>query len=204
MSGLALGSLLGVGAATIGGGALVRTLIEHKNSNLLTRADKTRQLDNLIHLVSLLCWPVLFFAICASTGLTVPKDPYILLGLGWPVFLLAAKMVTIEHDRKEEAQESHVRHGEARGSAGLLFTAAFGVGVILTALRKDTDMLGSKLVLLSLLICVAFLIPSATHPVTSHTAHSVRTLQTCVTQMAIGIFILGITVSYFRASSSST
>ena len=199
MRNLALGSLLGVGATVLGGGALIRTVVDQKQNKLLTQADKTRQLDNAIHLLALVGWPALFFAICASTGLTVWTDPYILLGLGWPVFLLSAKMMTIEHDRKEEAQESHVRHGEARGSAGLLFTAAFGVGVILTALRKDADRLGSKLVLLSLLMCVAFLIPSATHPVTSHTAHTIRTLQTCVTQMAIGIFILGITVSYFRA-----
>ena len=189
--------LLGTGATVLGGAVANMLKIQAKNPHM-TRPDKMRQKDNLIHLLSLLTWPVLYFAICASTGLTLSSDPYILLGLLWPVFLIGARMVSIQWEHKEPLQESHVRHGEARGSAGLLFTAAFGVGVLLTALRKDADVLGSKLVLMALLLCVAFLIPAATQPISSGAAHMIRTTQTCISQMAIGIFILGITVSYFR------
>ena len=122
-------------------------------------------------------------------------------GFLWPVILLISRMVHIQYDQKESSSESHAQHSDTRGSAGLLFTAAFGIGVILTSLKKDANPLGSKLVLLSLLFCVAFLIPTNAFPVESHISHGIRTFQSCMTQIAIGMFIVGISVSYFGAKS---
>ena len=189
--------LLTLVVVLVGLGTTLHTVLTRNRNPEMTQVDKTKQMDNYIHLGALLLWPLLFFIICMSTNLSVRKQPYILFAMLWPVVLLLGRMFGITNCNKELIQEAHVRHSETRGSAGLLFTAAFGVGVLLAALRKDACSLGTKLVLLALLLCVAFLIPVSSEPVDTHKAHIIRTLQTCVTQMAIGLFILGITVSYF-------
>ena len=189
--------LLGLAVVVVILGSILHFSLTKKRNPEMTQLDTTKQINNCIHLGALMVWPLLYFIICSSSNLNIKDHPYIILGLIWPVILILAKMCSLADGSKETAQESHVRHSETRGSAGLLFTAAFGVGVLLTALRKTSSDLGTKLVLLSLLFCVAFLIPVTTSSVENHTSHIIRTLQTCVTHMAIGIFILGITVSYF-------
>lgn len=194
-------SLLGVSSVVLVSAAIVYTInaINKKsNTEIQTRLTTSKQIDNVLYFSTLALWPFVFYLICDFNELNLKSNPYISLGLVWPVVLLLMRMVHIAHDQKEDNQECHVRHGDIRGSAGLLFTAAFGVGVILTTLNRGSDPVGSKMVLLSLLFCVAFLIPTSSYPVDSHISHGIRTFQSCVTQIAIGIFITGISVSYFQ------
>lgn len=175
-------------------GTTVSAASKHKQ---ITKLSWTRQIDNSIYLGSIALWSFLFYTICTYMDLDMSANPYILFGFLWPVLLLLVRMANVRNDQKETNQESHVQHNDTRGSAGLLFTAAFGVGVILTSIKQNVNATGSKLVLLSLLFCVAFLIPTNSFPVESNISHSIRTAQACLTQMAIGIMITGISVSYF-------
>ena len=173
----------------------------YKTSDL-TRLERSKQIDNVIFVNSIAIWSLIFFGICFMNPLErINQNIFAIVGFLWPVVLLLSRMVHVQHDQKESSSESHVQHNDTRGSAGLLFTAAFGIGVILTSLKKDANPLGSKLVLMSLLFCVAFLIPTNAFPVESHISHGIRTFQSCMTQIAIGMFIIGISVSYFTTKT---
>lgn len=179
-------------------GSVAHISFTHHNKRSMTQVDKSKQIDNSIFLMSVSSWVLIFFGICAlNPSEHVLLNTFAMIGFLWPVLLLLSRMAHIRFDEKETGSESHVQHNDTRGSAGLLFTAAFGIGVILTSLKKDASPLGSKLVLLSLLFCVAFLIPTNAFPVESHISHGIRTFQSCMTQIAIGLFIVGISISYF-------
>ena len=167
-----------------------------------TRLERSKQIDNAIFFNAVAIWCLMFFGICYfNPSEHISANIFAVVGFLWPVVLLLSRMMHIRFDKKETSSESHVQHNDTRGSAGLLFTAAFGVGVILTSLKKAANPLGSKLVLLSLLFCVAFLIPTNAFPVESHISHGIRTFQSCMTQIAIGMFIVGISVSYFGSKA---
>lgn len=181
-------------------GTFINIMRVQVKNNETTRLERSKQIDNGIFLNSTLVWCLLFFGICYFNPLErISSNVFAIMGFLWPVLLLLTRMMHIRSDKKETSSESHVQHNDTRGSAGLLFTAAFGIGVLLTSLKKDANPLGSKLVLLSLLFCVAFLIPTNAFPVESHISHGIRTFQSCMTQIAIGMFIVGISVSYFSS-----
>lgn len=183
-------------------GTLANTTWTMVTTKDATQLERTKQIDNAIFFNAMTIWALIFFGICfMNPDEQIYTNIFAMAGFLWPVILLVSRMVHIQYDKKETGSESHVQHSDTRGSAGLLFTAAFGIGVILTSLKKDANPLGSKLVLLSLLFCVAFLIPTNAFPVESHISHGIRTFQSCMTQIAIGMFIVGISVSYFGIKS---
>lgn len=152
---------------------------------------------NMIYLTALSLWPFLFLLLCRSVQADIQNSPLLLIGYVWPVLLLISRMVLLNPDHKPSKDEDKSKYQENRSTGGLMFTAAFGVGILLGAIRGVQDRQGAKLILASLLLCVAFFIP--THIFVCGTVGSqiVNVVQTCVLHIAIGILMTGIVISYF-------
>lgn len=156
--------------------------------------------SNFIYFVSLSVWPFIFWWLCQS--LAIEQSATMAIAFLWPVILLLTRSALLDVHHKCSKAEDHAKYQETRGTAGLMFTAAFGVGILFNAIRGSQDQKGSKLILASLLLCVAFFIP--THMFVSGTAGSriVNVTQNCVLHIAIGIFMMGIIQSYFSNQNS--
>ena len=155
------------------------------------------QCSNLIYFASLLIWPFVFHAICQTVQTSVSQSPFLLIGFLWPIFLLLSRMLLIDANYKASREEDRHKYQETRSTGSLMFAAAFGVGILISSIRGAQDRQGSKLILASLLLCVAFFIPTHIFVCGTTGSQIVNVLQTCVLHIAIGIFMMGITLSYF-------
>ena len=118
-------------------GSVAHISYTHHSKQSMTQLDKSKQIDNSIFLMSVSSWILIFFGICAlNPSEHVLLNTFAMIGFLWPVLLLLSRMVHIRFDEKETGSESHVQHNDTRGSAGLLFTAAFGIGVILESQKR--------------------------------------------------------------------
>ena len=168
-------------------------LSKPKPSNRLIVA----QSANTIYFSTLLLWPFIFNFLCATVGTSIYENIYLLVGFLWPVLLLLSRMALIDADHKPTKEEDRDRYQETRGTGALMFTAAFGVGILIGAIRGSQDRQGSKLILASLLLVVAFFIPTHLFDCGTTGSQVINVLQTCVLHVSIGIFMMGIILSYF-------
>jgi len=80
--------------------------------------------------------------------------------------------------------------------------AAWAVGTLLGALRKsgDQSVEGSKILLLSLVLCIAFVVPLNTDTGDARTTSAVvlRSAQRSALHYSVGLFIVGIGLSVVR------
>ena len=160
------------------------------------------KINNLLYFITILLWPFLFEFICRTVGIGIHTSPFLMIGLMWPIILLTIRMASIDTSLKISNHEDHANHQEARSTGALMFSAAFGVGILLTTINGVQDKQGSKLILASLLLAAAFLMPTSIFKIGTNGSLVVNTIQNCVIHIAIGIFIMGICVSYFSASAS--
>lgn len=162
---------------------------------------RVAQSANAIYFSTLLLWPFIFNLLCLTVGTSIEDNIYLLLGFLWPVVLLCARMALINADEKPTKEEDRDRYQETRGTGALMFTAAFGVGILIGAIRGSQDRQGSKLILASLLLVVAFFIPTHLFRCGTVGSQVINVLQTCVLHVSIGIFMMGIILSYFSNSA---
>ena len=163
---------------------------------------RVQQTSNLLYFSTVVVWPFIFYLICVWMNIDVRKNRHLLIGLSWPLTLLLIRLFSVDPtaQTKVSVQEDHSNHQETRNTGSLMFSAAFGVGILLGAIKGSQDKDGSKLILISLLICAAFFIPTHIFKIGTERSMIVHAVQTCVMHVAIGILLMGISHSYFQSS----
>lgn len=176
--------------------------IHHAMFQHTTKRLRVQQTSNLLYFSTVLTWPFLFFLICRWMQIDVRENLHLLIGLAWPMALLLVRLFAVDPTThtKVTVQEDHSNHQETRNTGSLMFSAAFGVGILLGAIKGTQDKDGSKLILVSLMICAAFFIPTHIFQIGTEQSLVVHAVQTCVMHVAIGILLMGISHSYFQNS----
>mgnify|MGYP002879953715 CR=1 FL=1 len=89
--------------------------------------------------------------------------------------------------------------GETKQWASIIIGAAWAVGTLLSVIRTSggQSIQGSKILLASLVLCIAFIVPLSSEGVDARTASSVtlRSAQRAALHYSVGLFIIGISVS---------
>lgn len=178
-----------------GGAAVVR---HHLVVKRLKPTPRTKSVDLAasVYFVSMVLWPATFAVITRAMGVSLHKQPTLAFALVWPSLLFAAQLWNMCPHRKLSVQDEHSNHAATRNAAGLMFSAAFGVGLLLAAIKGGQDVLGARVILLSLLVAVAFLAPTHSFVIGSHPQRVVLAVQTSAFYVALGMLMVGISMSY--------
>ena len=170
-----------------------------------TKRVRVQQISNLLYFCTAIVWPIIFYGICIWMKIDLRSHSYMLLGLAWPLVLIFFRLLSLDHtDAKITDMQDGSNHQETRSTGSLMFSAAFGVGILLGAIKGTQDKDGSRLILLSLMICAAFFIPTHIFQIGSDRSIVAHTVQTCVFHVAIGILLMGIAHSYFQPGRGAT
>ena len=194
---------LGVAAAVVAGGAVVagRTIRDDRLERY-----KMHIVTSSIYCVGALLWPVVFYFIAASSYAAL-RDPYIVFGFLWPLVLLMMDIAFVtQRFRRSESEEESLSN-ELRGSGGMLIGAAWAVGALLAVIASKKIVspasggegwseTAARLVLIALLLCIAFLIPSPQHNARSYFSLQYRSAQKVMLNYAIGLFVVGVVFAW--------
>jgi len=167
--------------------------------------NRLRIVLNGIYASGIVIWPLLFHSLVdlnslgnATHGIT---NLLMMVGFMWPIILITVDMMCVCRRKKANAQESISREGEIRGNANVLIGAAWALGALLSVVKGSSgdypqSREGARLILLALLLCIAFVIPTTDHPTRSYDTSMIRAGQKTMLNFAIGLFVTGIAVSW--------
>lgn len=140
-----------------------------------------------------LLWPLAFGALVGWDF--VSKHPVVLVGYAWTLVMLLWDMSS-NYETGEEARE---RASATKINANVIIGACWAVGSLLLVVNKNAkpSPLGAKVLLVSLVACVAFVVPFMVEmDLRRPMARGVRALQRGVLNWAIGLFVAGIAISW--------
>jgi hypothetical protein len=165
---------------------------------------KMRHFSNTAYYVAILLWPVVFDGIVGYEALR--NDWKIWFGFLWPIFLLGLHLQHMGEQNRHTAPEAQHRHNELKSNANALIASAWGMGALLAVVMKTEGQSsnGARIMMISLLMCIAFLLPSTAFATSTYPAQISRTVQNSVLNMAIGLFISGIVVSWNDSKGNIT
>lgn len=163
-------------------------------SSTMTRNDlfheTNRLYNNGVLMASILVWPLLFGAVVGWDQLTGKMwFPFL-----WPTVLMVYGLT--QTTTKEAPETAFQRHNEIKSNANGLIGAAFALGTLLAVIQGNQSKQGAQVLMISLLMCIAFLLPSPLSSPDSYTAHVIRTTQQNFFHMALGLFMAGIFISW--------
>ena len=148
---------VGVGLAAV---SAVSNTVYQVSTQDSTKRVRVQQISNLLYFLTVLAWPVLFYIICWWMQIDISTSRYMLIGLSWPLVLLGLRLWSIDHtNAKITDQQDYNNYQEIRSTGSLMFSAAFGVGILIGAINGAQNKDGSKLILLALMICAGFSSP---------------------------------------------
>ena len=198
------------GAALAGGAAVAAAVAaavvrHHLVVRDLEPTPRTRSVDLVtsVYFVGMVLWPAAFAVITRAMGVSLAAQPTLAFALVWPSLLFAARLWNTCPHRKLSVQDEHSNHAATRNAAGLMFSAAFGVGLLLAAIKGGQDVLGARVILLSLLVAVAFLAPTHSFVIGSHPQRVVLAVQTSAFYLALGMLMVGISMSYHAPAAAA-
>lgn len=181
---------------------LVSTLYLNQKLGTPPNRESMRAASNGIYAIALLVWPVIFNVLVPKQA---SRDSRLCFGFAWPLILLAFKLVCCPTRGRDDPQQCHARHQEIKSNAGALVGASLAIGVLLAALsggrsqaQQWSSTHGAKLIMISLLLCISFLLPSDELIRSSYASHIVRSAQIAIFQIAIGLFITGVTIAWLK------
>ena len=169
--------------------------------------NRLRVVLNGVYAAGIVLWPLLFHALVDlnSIGNTTHGITNFLMTIGfmWPVVLIAVDMLCVCKRKKANAQESLSREGEIRGNANVLIGAAWALGALLSVVKGSEgdypqSREGARIILIALLLCLAFVIPTSDHPTRSYDTSMIRAGQKTILNFSIGLFVTGIAVSWAK------
>ena len=170
--------------------AAVIYLIEQKMTRDDLYKEKTKLYNNGILLASIVVWPWVFSQVVGFNQLQGKMwFPFL-----WPTLLIVYAMA--QNTAKESPETAFQRHNEIKSNANGLIAAAFALGTLLSVVQGNQSKEGAQVLMISLLMCIGFLLPSPMGSPTSYKAAVVRTGQQSVFHMALGLFMSGIFLSW--------
>ena len=176
---------------------LVVTAIQTRQGDDRMRKERSRIHSAAVYAIALLLWPVVMEKLVGFSR--IAKQP-LLLGFGflWAAALLAWELTT-NMDETHSGNAARQRSAETKNYAGVIIGAAWAVGTLLGALRTDgkQSVEGSQILLLSLVLCIAFIVPLNTDSTDARTTSAVvlRSSQRSALHYSVGLFITGIGLS---------
>lgn len=176
---------------------LIVSAIQTRTGDDRTRKERSRVHSAAVYACALLLWPVLMEHLVGFSK--VAMHP-MLLGFGflWTAALLLWELTT-NMDETRSGDAARQRSAETKNYAGVIIGAAWAVGTLLGALRKDGTQSteGSKILLLSLVLCIAFIVPLNTDAGDARITSAVvlRSSQRSALHWSVGLFITGIGLS---------
>lgn len=161
-----------------------------------TRKERSRLYASAVFASALLLWPIVIER--AVGWNTISNHVSLALGFAWTGMLLFWEM-TGNMDESGSDGVSRQKAAETKQWASIIIGAAWAVGTLLSVIRSggSQSVLGSKILLSSLVLCIAFIVPLSSEGSDSRTASSValRSAQRSALHYSVGLFIVGITVS---------
>ena len=167
--------------------------------------NRLRIVLNGVFAVGILLWPLLFDVVVGFDKLDMASGTasvLVAVGFLWPVVLIMVDMLHVCRRKKyADAHESRSREDELRGNANILIGGAWALGALLSVVKGSTgdypqSREGAKIILVALLLCIGFVIPTASNPARSYESNMIRSGQKTMLNFAIGLFISGIAVSW--------
>jgi len=176
--------------------AVVTFLASNTSKDDRTRKERSRIYAAAVFASALLLWPV---AVGEATSWDkLSTDGSLIFGFVWTVVLLLWEL-TANMDETGSDMLSRQRASETKQWASVVIGAAWAVGTLLNVIRPDASQSaqGSKILLASLVLCIAFIVPLSSEGTDVRTASSVtlRSAQRSALHYSVGLFIIGISVS---------
>lgn len=188
-----------VGAVTAGLIVIViaAAAVQTKSGDDRMRKERSRIHSAAVYATALLAWPL---AVERIVGFSRISEHPVLLGSGfaWGAALIAWEM-TGNMDETLGAAEARQRSAETKNFASVVIGAAWAVGTLVSALRTGGGQSaeGSKVLLLSLILCIAFIVPltSEAGDVRDTSSVVLRSAQRSALHYSVGLFIMGVGLS---------
>lgn len=186
---------LAIGASLGGLAAYVYYVHWHKMTRQDLYKEKMKLYNNAILMASILAWPLIFQQVVGWDKL----EGKMWFAFLWPTLLLLMGM--LEVSKKETKETAFQKQAQINSNAHGLISASFAMGILLTVIRnasndKAHSQEGAQILMISLMMCIAFLLPFFTKEANSYEANIVRTGQESVFHMSIGLFMAGMFVSW--------
>ncbi len=179
---------------------IIGATMYHSNKNTVYKNIHYRResgvlTDACVNAVFLLMWPCLF-SLAVGWDI-INKSPIVLLGFGWTILMILWDVTTRAED--ESIQTAEQKNGNTKNNANVIVGAAWAVGSLLMVVSKQSQQSprAAKVLLLSLLMCVAFIIPTMIEfDVRTPLARAMRKVQRNALHYAIGLFVAGVTINW--------
>jgi hypothetical protein len=178
--------------------AYVYYVQQHKMTRQDLFKEKMKLYNNAVLMAGILAWPLLFQQIVGWDKL----EGKMWFAFLWPTLLLMMGLVEIS--KKESKETAFQKQSEIKSNAHGLINASFAMGILLTIIRNSNNdkahsQEGAQILMISLMMCIAFLLPFFTKEADSYEGNIVRTGQQSIFHMAIGLFMAGMFVSWKAA-----
>ncbi len=137
---------------------------------------------------ALLLWPVVFGVVVGWHNVTA--NTLVALGMGWTTFAIIWDLLPFS---TEDSMQS------TKSVANVIVGVIVAVGTLLAVSNRNgrwQPANGARILLVSLVLCISFVIPSFTKEANKPLSDGIIAVQRCILHYAVGLFICGITVSW--------
>ena len=179
-------------------GVIITAIVQTRLGDDRTRKERSRVHSAAVYTTALLLWPIIIEKVVGFSRISA--HPYVLgFGFVWAALLIAWEL-TNNMDETRSGAEARARSAETKNYAGVIIGAAWAVGTLLGAFKPadaGQSAEGSKVLLLSLILCIAFIVPLNTDSGDARTTSAVvlRSAQRSALHFSVGLFITGIGLS---------
>ena len=138
----------------------------------------------------------------------VTGHPALAFAFLWPMVLLLCDVGASKSRTRRSFGEEQVRASDLKSNSNMLVGAAWAVGALLAVLRfgggggqkgpHTWSRESARFVLLSLVFCIAFIMPTPEDDLRSYTSVVTRSVQKAILAYAIGLFVAGVLFAWVR------
>ncbi len=172
------------------------------------RRERVRVVGSGVFAVALCLWPLFFLAVARAFGVgggssSMLSHPALCFAFLWPMALLLADVASAGRRTRRTLNEEQARAGDLKMNSNMLIGAAWAVGALLAVLRytgakatQSWSPSSARFVLLALLFCIAFIMPTPEEDVRAYGSVLTRTVQKAVLSYAVGLFVAGVVLAW--------
>ena len=165
---------------------LADSLVRSQHSDLRLRRERNMVISAGISSAFLVMYPLVFYK-------CIGFDSLVILGLCWTILMVLYDLMLITPETREEDQAAIYNTGAA---ANVVVGACWATGSLIHSISKQgINSEGAKVLLVSLILCVSFILSTHSKNDQSKTATAIRTTQRLMLHAAVGLFISGIILS---------
>ena len=180
---LLIGFICCVLAIVVTADSMVRT---RQYNDLRLRRERNMVISAAISASFIILYPLIFH-------LWIGMNTLAGVGLCWTIIMVLYDLLLISPETKEEDQTALFTTSNA---ANVVVGACWATGSLIHAISKQgINASGAKVLLVSLILCVSFVLGTHSKNDQSRTATAVRTAQRLTLHASVGLFISGIVLS---------